>query len=134
MSQSQQFNEYLQKKALHDQLSRELEELEQKEGYQQIIEYQNRIEELNKEFGYSLGQSLEMIESMITPFDQQMLHHRRAEDRPRRKMPKPPMKRYTNPHTGEVVKAKRVNHMRLRAWIKEYGREEVDNWGVEINE
>lgn len=44
------------------------------------------------------------------------------------------LKVFKNPHTGEVVETKGMNHRVLKAWKKEYGNETVDSWLVDDNE
>jgi len=40
-----------------------------------------------------------------------------------------PMKRYTNPHTGDVEEAKSLKNPKLAAWIEQYGADTVRGWG-----
>lgn len=46
---------------------------------------------------------------------------------------KPKLKRYTNPHTGDVVDARNLNQTTLKEWAKEYGADTVRHWGEEIS-
>lgn len=39
-----------------------------------------------------------------------------------------PLRRYRNPHTGEVVETRGSNHCRLRAWKHQYGAEVLPAW------
>lgn len=39
-----------------------------------------------------------------------------------------PLRRYRNPHTGEVVETRGSNHSRLKEWKKEYGADELPSW------
>lgn len=39
-------------------------------------------------------------------------------------------RKYTNPHTGEVVKTRGGNHRVLNEWRKRYGADVVDGWWV----
>ncbi|RMF15154.1 MAG: hypothetical protein D6758_10235 [Gammaproteobacteria bacterium] len=41
---------------------------------------------------------------------------------------KRPLRKYKNPHTGEVVETRGGNHKILNAWRKQYGKETVDGW------
>ena len=38
------------------------------------------------------------------------------------------VKRYKNPHTGEVIETKGGNHKGLKQWKDQYGADEVQNW------
>ena len=42
------------------------------------------------------------------------------------------LKRYTNPHTNEVVDSARRDHKVLKAWIAEHTQEVVDSWAVPL--
>lgn len=50
------------------------------------------------------------------------------EQRPSRKQW--PVKIYRNPHTGEEITVKSRNNGRLKAWVAEYGVNDVDDWIV----
>lgn len=39
-----------------------------------------------------------------------------------------PLRRYRNPHTGEVVETRGSNHSRLKEWKKEYGAVVLSSW------
>lgn len=39
-----------------------------------------------------------------------------------------PLRRYRNPHTGEVVETRGSNHCRLREWKKQYGADVLPAW------
>lgn len=39
-----------------------------------------------------------------------------------------PMRRYRNPHTGEIVETRGSNHSRLKEWKKEYGADVLPSW------
>jgi hypothetical protein len=39
-----------------------------------------------------------------------------------------PLRRYRNPHTGEVVQTRGSNHTRLKAWKRQYGADVLPNW------
>lgn len=38
------------------------------------------------------------------------------------------LKRYTNPHTHEVVETRGGNHKKIKAWRNEHGNAAVDSW------
>lgn len=38
------------------------------------------------------------------------------------------VRRYTNPHTGEVLETRGANHKRLKQWKAEFGVEVVEAW------
>jgi len=39
-----------------------------------------------------------------------------------------PLRRYRNPHTGEVVETRGSNHSRLKEWKREYGAIALSSW------
>ncbi|WP_397453643.1 histone-like nucleoid-structuring protein, MvaT/MvaU family [Pseudomonas sp. NA-150] len=39
-----------------------------------------------------------------------------------------PLRRYRNPHTGEVVETRGSNHCKLREWKHQYGAEVLPAW------
>jgi hypothetical protein len=39
-----------------------------------------------------------------------------------------PLRRYRNPHTGEVVETRGSNHSRLKEWKKQYGADVLPSW------
>ena len=39
-----------------------------------------------------------------------------------------PLRRYRNPHTGEVVETRGSNHSRLKEWKREYGADVLPSW------
>lgn len=42
------------------------------------------------------------------------------------------LKRYTNPHTNEIVDTARRDHKVVKAWIAEHTQEVVDSWAVPL--
>jgi hypothetical protein len=38
------------------------------------------------------------------------------------------LKRYKDPHSGEVVETKGGNHRTLKAWKQEFGGDTVESW------
>lgn len=38
------------------------------------------------------------------------------------------VKRYLNPHTGEILETRGANHRQLKLWKAEYGSETVESW------
>ena len=43
------------------------------------------------------------------------------------------LKRYTNPHTGEVVKTRGDNTKTLKAWRENYGKGTVASWAETVS-
>lgn len=51
-----------------------------------------------------------------------------SKDAPATKSTAKSMRRYRNPHTGEVVDTRGSNHNRLKAWKEAYGADTVTSW------
>ena len=47
--------------------------------------------------------------------------------------PKRALKRYTNPHTGEVVETRGGITKTLKAWRENYGKETVASWAETVS-
>lgn len=114
--------DYYDKKNLLQQLSDELEQLEQDSNLQQDLNFENKVRELMEEFDKD-ARDVVMIMSAIDPSIQLASTGGGALKRAPRAT-----KTYTNPHTGEVVKTKGGNHKTLKAWRDKYGKETVQSW------
>lgn len=128
---SDKFKEYIRKKALLEQMQAEVSAMQADEEFNQAVSYAEELEALNKKYNLSLGQAIELLEAMITPFNEQIKTTRKSRGGASQKgIPKSagPLRRWTNPHTGTVVEGRRASHGTLRDWIKRYGQEEVDKW------
>ncbi len=115
-------NDYYQKKQLMEKLAAEINQLEQDQSLKQELAFENSIRELMKEYDKSpkhVLQILAAIDPSITGGKAEGSTGTRA---------KRPMKTYTNPNTGEVVKTRGGNHKVLNEWREKHGKEAVQSW------
>lgn len=119
MSKLAEFREL--EKHLAEQLA-QLEALKSDDGLKREIEFEEKLRGLLAEYGYSLR-------NIIALLDPQQLN-RRSPAAPVEKSPRKPrqVKRYKNPHTGEIIETKGGNHTGLKAWKAEHGAETVESW------
>lgn len=106
-----------------DQLAK-LDELKADKAFQAEAEFEDKLRKLMGEYSMSLR-------NIITILDPQSTNHGAAPAKvDGRKGPRAPraLKRYHNPHTGEVVETKGGNHKTLNAWKAEHGAAAVASW------
>ncbi len=108
-------------KRLEAQLAEQLAALDKLKGdtkLQQEMEFETKLKGLLEEYGFSLQTALDIL-------DPDTRAKRAAPEMGRRARV---LKKYTNPHTGEVVETKGGNHKTISAWKTEYGADEVKSW------
>ena len=108
---------YLEAKSSLEQLSRQVEVLENDEALQNLLQFKAKLESLMVEF----SMSQEDVINLWGISDSKP----KSSDKRRNKRP---LKTYVNPHTSETVKTRGGNHRILNVWREEYGKEEVDSW------
>lgn len=115
-------------RALEQQLAAQLAELESlknDDGLKREIEFEQKLRGLLGEYGYSLRQVVAILDpnaaSRLAPVTSEPKGNRK----PRQ------VKRYKNPHSGEVVETKGGNHKILKEWKSEYGSDTVESWLAE---
>jgi len=118
-------NDYYQKKQLVQQLSEELQKLEQDQALKRELEFEDKIRELMESHNKTARDVLQVL-TVLDP----SLAGSAAETSPARRA-KRPMKSYKNPHTGEVVRTRGGNHKTLNLWREQYGKEAVQSWQQE---
>lgn len=112
-------------RALEQQLAAQLAELESlknDDGLKREIEFEEKLKNLLAEYDCNLRNVIEILDPQA--------RSRRAESaKPARAIRKPrAVKKYKNPHTGEVVETKGGNHKTLKGWKVEYGSDAVESW------
>lgn len=115
-------NDYYQKKQLMEKLAEELQQLEQDQSLKKELEFEKKVKALMEEFDKTPRDVLQILSAI----DPALAGARAAEAAPTRA--RRPLKTYTNPHTGEVVKTRGGNHKTLNEWRSEYGRDAVQSW------
>lgn len=110
-------------RALEQQLAAQLAELESlknDDGLKREIEFEKKLRNLLAEYGYSLRNVISILDPQATA--RPAAAAAQVNRKPRQ------MKRYKNPHNGEVVETKGGNHKVLKEWKSKYGAEVVESW------
>lgn len=102
-----------------ESLKAEIENLKSSEELKQELKFKAAIEKLMDDHSMDAKSVLKVLEGIDPNL------HAKGVTGPRKARP---MMKYTNPHTGEVVKTKGGNHKTLKEWKAEYGEQEVDSW------
>ncbi len=108
-------------RALERQIAEQLAALEALKGssaLQKELEFEDKLRNLLNEYGMSLR-------NVVNILDPQAGRPQVQVQAPRKERA---VKRYHNPHTGEVVETKGGNHATLKAWKAEHGKQEVESW------
>jgi hypothetical protein len=100
-----------------DALDRQINQLAQET--EAIIEVSDRIRKEAKERNIPL---LEIAYALVPELTKGVRVEPVAQKRTR------PMKRYSNPETGEVIETKGGNHTKLKEWKLKYGSATVEGW------
>jgi len=115
-------NDYYQKKQLMEKLANEINQLEQDQSLKRELAFESSVRALMEEYDKSPKHVLQIL-SAIDPSIAGAKAEGSTSTRAKR-----PMKTYTNPHTGEVVKTRGGNHKALNEWRKKHGKEAVQSW------
>ena len=118
----------------HDQLKREqqriqaqLEQLEKDDAYQKAIAFKQDIENVLSKHDKTADDLLQIFGKAATPTPGKASSGKG-------KGKSLPLKRYTNPHTGDVEEARSLRKPKLQEWKKEYGEDTVKSWAVVIDD
>lgn len=107
-------------KRLEAQLAEQLaalDKLKSDDKLQQEMEFETKLEGLLKEYGFNLRTVLDILDPDSASKSEVSVSRRSRA-----------LKKYTNPHTGEVVETKGGNHKIVNAWKAEYGAATVKSW------
>lgn len=107
-------------KQVAEQLA-ELERLKNNEGLKRELEFEKKLRGLLEEYGYSLRNIIEILD----PQSKARRTEQPAAPSTRRARK---VKKYKNPHSGEVVETKGGNHKTLKEWKSQYGGDVVEGW------
>ena len=108
-----------------DQLAA-LESLKGSEALQKELEFEDKLRKLLGEYGYSLRNIIAILDPKASSAAD-VVGVGKVDGRKGQRAPRA-LKRYHNPHTGEVVETKGGNHKTLNAWKQEHGHEAVASW------
>lgn len=107
-------------KRLEAQLAEQLAALDKLKGdnkLQQEMEFESKLKALLSTYGFSLQTVVDILDPQpVTKAELPITRRQRS------------LKRYTNPHTGEVVETRGANHAVLKAWKAQYGADVVKTW------
>jgi hypothetical protein len=112
-------------KALEAQLTAQLQQLDAMKndsGLKQEIEFEQKLKGLLEEYGMNLRQVI----TILDPSKGMSVSAAGASGSVQRKPRE--IKRYKNPHSGEVVETKGGNHKILKQWKQEHGSDTVESW------
>ena len=102
----------------------ELESLKNDEGLKREIEFEKKLRDLLAEYGYSLRNIIAMLDPQAQVRGVQTAQAAQGNRKARQ------VKRYENPHNGEIVETKGGNHKVLKEWKTQYGSDTVEGWVV----
>lgn len=109
-------------KALEAQIAEQQKRLEVLKGDGKLkreIEFETKLRALLADYNYSLRNVIAMLDPSAGKGAAAPAKGARRERA---------LKRYKNPHNGEVVETKGGNHKVLKAWKEEFGAEKVESW------
>lgn len=111
---------YHKKRRLMEQLSRELQKLEEDQEVKQEFQFETDLKQLLDQHGLTAADAANIL-TASHPINTKDLQ---------RSGSKRPLKTFTNPHTGEVVQARGGNHKTLRQWRDKHGVDAVASWAT----
>ncbi|WP_415760594.1 histone-like nucleoid-structuring protein, MvaT/MvaU family [Pseudomonas sp. LT1P18] len=111
-------------RSLEAQLAEQLKQLDamkNDDGLKREIEFESKLRTLMGEYSVSLPAIIALLDptarrSATKPVEAKLVRKARA------------VKRYKNPHTGELIETKGGNHKLLKEWKTEHGAAEVESW------
>lgn len=112
-------------KALEAQLAAQLQQLDAMKndsGLKQEIEFEQKLRALLEEYGMNLRQVITILDPSKGVSVSTAVTSSSVQRKPRE------IKRYKNPHSGEVVETKGGNHKVLKQWKLEHGSDTVETW------
>ena len=118
-------NEFRTTEAAIKQLQERLQALKQDEKLQKELDFEVKLRELMAEYNKSLPDILALLDSegKVAKTARQPRAAKEVAVKRTRKV-----KRYNNPHTGEVIETKGGNHKTLKEWKATWGGDVVEGW------
>jgi hypothetical protein len=101
-----------------------LESMKNDSGLQREIEFERKLRRLLGEYSYSLRNIVALLDPNAVSRHAPVSTAASPKGARRARL----IKRYHNPHTGEVIETKGGNHKRLKEWKTEHGADVVDFW------
>lgn len=116
---------YFEKKRALDQLSKELQDLEESKELAREFEMIEKIKSIMTDYEVSAS----YLDGLLRQIDPSLEKQKGGgSQRTGKTGAKRRLMRFENPHTGEVVETRGGNHATLRQWRAEYGKDEVNSW------
>jgi len=121
-------NKYRATKEAIKELQEQLETLSQDSELQKEMEFEEKLRALMAEY----GKSLRDVNALLDPqsLRSSVAGLTKGTGRPRRTRK---TKRYSNPHTSEVIETKGGNHKELKEWKSRWGAQTVESWSVTLD-
>lgn len=101
------------------ELQERLHKLESDDKLKVELDFEGKLRDLMSKY----GKSLRDVVAILDPDSNNKVQP--GVGKPRRERQ---IKRYKNPHTGEVIETKGGNHKVLKAWKEEHGAVVVESW------
>lgn len=111
---------FIEAEARLKQAQRDYEKMQNDPKFMRAMEVKEKLHALQDEYEMSADEMVALIKPEAVDEPAPKASGTRQKRR---------MKKYTNPHTGEVIETRGGNHKGLKEWKQEYGEEEVDTWG-----
>jgi len=97
----------------------QLDELKNDESLKREIEFENKLRALLEEYNVSEKSVVNLLGGAVKSVAGPSVKGTRQ---PRA------VKKYVNPHNGEVIETKGGNHAGLKKWKEQYGADTVNSW------
>lgn len=104
------------------ELQERLAKMQESDGLKKEIEFEQKLRDLMGEYGKGLRDIVSALDPSAAS----------VKTKPLAKTGRAPreVKRFKNPHNGEIVETKGGNHKTLKLWKAEYGADTVNSWLV----
>lgn len=117
-----QLNRYRELEALLATQLQQLEEMKNSDSLKKEIEFEEKLKALMSSYGVNLRDVINLLDPQAGRSAFVAQAPQKGSRAPRA------VKRYNNPHTGEVVETKGGNHKILKDWKAQYGSDTVESW------
>lgn len=117
-------NEYRNTKQALQELEEKLQALANNSELKKEMEFEDKLRTLMSEYNKSLRDINNILDPR--PASAQAARATTGARRVRR------TKRYTNPHTGDVIETRGGNHKQLKEWKQQWGNDTVESWSVTL--
>lgn len=118
-------NEYRQTEEAIKELQSRLENMKGDGGLQREMEFEEKLRALMGEY----QKSLRDISALLDPQGVSTKVKNAKAPTGNTRQPRR-VKRFKNPHTGEVIETKGGNHKTLKEWKAEHGSDNVESWAT----